>query len=193
MKAAVLRQPAHRLTIENLPTPEPAPGEVLLKVEACGVCRTDLHIVAGELKPLHDRITPGHQTVGRDTKTHARLGVSWLAGTDGTCPLCRKGLENLCDNPAFTGYSVNGGFAEDAVARADFCLLLPHARRRARRFLHPAPRRAPRHGPRAASLCRHHRVPRAARCRRRTRRSCRPVRLRSVGAPRDRSSQALEM
>jgi alcohol dehydrogenase, propanol-preferring len=127
MKAAVLRQPAHRLTLENLPTPEPAPGEVLLKVEACGVCRTDLHIVAGELKPLHDRITPGHQIVGRDTKTHARLGVSWLAGTDGTCPLCRKGLENLCDHPTFTGYSVNGGFAEYAVARADFCIPLPDA------------------------------------------------------------------
>jgi propanol-preferring alcohol dehydrogenase len=94
-------------------------------VEACGVCRTDLHIVAGELKPLRDAVIPGHQIVGRDVKTGARLGVSWLGGVDGTCDLCRKGLENLCDAPVFTGYSVNGGYAGFAVARADFCVPLP--------------------------------------------------------------------
>jgi propanol-preferring alcohol dehydrogenase len=125
MRAAVLRQPSHALQLEEVPTPEPAAGEVLLRVEACGVCRTDLHIAAGELKPLHQNVIPGHQIVGRDVKSGARLGVSWLGGVDGTCPLCRKGLENLCDNPVFTGYTVNGGYAEYAVARADFCVPLP--------------------------------------------------------------------
>jgi propanol-preferring alcohol dehydrogenase len=138
MRAAVLHHPApiatRPLTIEDLLTPEPGPGEVLLKVEACGVCRTDLHITAGELPPLRETITPGHQIVGRVEKlgegtaglTHgARVGVSWLGGTDGTCPLCRKGRENLCDHPTFTGYSVNGGYAEYAVARADFLIALP--------------------------------------------------------------------
>jgi propanol-preferring alcohol dehydrogenase len=125
VRAAVLRQPARKLAIEDVPAPEPGAGEVLLRVEACCVCRTDLHIVAGELKPLHDAIIPGHQIVGREAKTGARLGVSWLGGADGSCALCRRGLENLCDNPTFTGYSVNGGFAEYAAARADFCVPLP--------------------------------------------------------------------
>lgn len=114
--------------------PEPGAGEVLLRVEACGVCRTDLHITMGELKPLRESVVPGHQIVGRVEKLGAgvaaemagqRTGVSWLGGVDGTCLLCRKGMENLCDNPVFTGYSVNGGYAEYAVARADFCLPLP--------------------------------------------------------------------
>ena len=125
MRAAVLHRGTRKLAIEDVPIPEAGPGEVLLRVEACGVCRTDLHIVAGELKPLRDAVIPGHQIVGRDTRTGARLGVSWLGGTDGTCPLCRKGMENLCDQPVFTGYSVNGGYAEHAVARADFCVPLP--------------------------------------------------------------------
>jgi propanol-preferring alcohol dehydrogenase len=125
MKAAVLHRAASSLAIEEVAPPEPGPGEILLRVEACGVCRTDLHIVAGELKPLRDAVIPGHQIVGRDVKTGARLGVSWLGGVDGTCDLCRKGLENLCDAPVFTGYSVNGGYAGFAVARADFCVPLP--------------------------------------------------------------------
>jgi len=88
----------------------------------------------GELKPLLPAVTPGHQIVGRVEKLGAnvsglhagqRLGVSWLGGVDGTCPLCRKNMENLCDHPTFTGYSVNGGYAEYAVARADFCIPLP--------------------------------------------------------------------
>src|SRR5437879_12578889 len=111
MRAALLRS-VGPLSVEDLPEPKPGPGEVLLRVEACGVCRTDLHIVAGELKPLRDAVIPGHQIVGRDVKTGARFGVSWLGGADGTCALCRKGLENLCDAPVFTGYSVNGGYAE---------------------------------------------------------------------------------
>lgn len=138
MRAAVLHHPApidkRPLALEDLPMPAPGPGQVLLKVEACGVCRTDLHITAGELKPLHDAITPGHQIVGRVEKigsgvtslqAGARFGVSWLGGVDGTCPLCRKGRENLCDHPTYTGYSVNGGYAEYAVARADFLIPLP--------------------------------------------------------------------
>ncbi|MGB7135977.1 MAG: alcohol dehydrogenase catalytic domain-containing protein, partial [Acidobacteriaceae bacterium] len=138
MRAAVLHHPApiasRPLALEELPIPAPGPGQVLLKVEACGVCRTDLHITAGELKPLHDAITPGHQIVGRvetigpgvtSVQIGSRVGVSWLGGTDGTCPLCRKGRENLCDHPTYTGYSVNGGYAEYALARADFLIPLP--------------------------------------------------------------------
>jgi propanol-preferring alcohol dehydrogenase len=138
MRAAVLHssviKSASPLKIEDWPVPEPAAGEVLLRVEACGVCRTDLHITMGELKPLRDEVIPGHQIVGRVAKIGPgvdaemmgrRVGASWLGGVDGTCPLCRKGMENLCDNPVFTGYSANGGYAEYAVARADFCLPLP--------------------------------------------------------------------
>jgi propanol-preferring alcohol dehydrogenase len=138
MRAAVLHRPdrasVQPLVLEELPVPDPGWGEVLLRVEACGVCRTDLHITMGELPPLHDAITPGHQIVGRVERcgggvsgemASRRFGVSWMGGVDGTCLLCRKGQENLCDNPVFTGYSVNGGYAEYAVARADFCIPLP--------------------------------------------------------------------
>src|SRR6184192_1893458 len=149
MKAAVLTTPApisqSPLKIEDIPTPEPKPGHVLLKVLACGVCRTDLHIVEGELPPRNPRIIPGHQIVGEviagefDATTElggkgvpvrpalkgSRVGVSWLGGTDGTCPFCRRNMENLCDSPTFTGYSVNGGYAEYALARADFCFPIP--------------------------------------------------------------------
>ena len=138
MRAAVLHHPApiasRPLTIEDRPIPEPSPGQVLLKVEACGVCRTDLHITSGELPPLHPAIVPGHQIVGRIQKlgTNAgslrigqRVGVSWLGGTDGACPLCRRDRENLCDHPTYTGYSVDGGYADYAVARADFLIPLP--------------------------------------------------------------------
>lgn len=137
MRAAVLHHPAsvaaRPLTLENVPIPTPGPGEVLLKIEACGVCRTDLHIAAGELPPLRQSVIPGHQIVGRIEKLGpttpalpigTRFGVSWLGGTDGTCALCGKGRENLCDHPTFTGYSVHGGYAEYAVARADFLIPL---------------------------------------------------------------------
>ena len=137
MRAAVLHSSAIKsaspLKIEDWPVPEPGAGEVLLRVEACGVCRTDLHITMGELKPLRDEVVPGHQIVGRVKKTGVgvavemigrRVGVCWLGGVDGTCLLCRKKMENLCDHPVFTGYSVNGGYAEYAVARADFCVTL---------------------------------------------------------------------
>src|SRR5690348_7069335 len=127
MKAAVLTTPTpiseSPLRIENIPEPEPRPGHVLLKVLACGVCRTDLHIVEGELPPLNPRIIPGHQIVGEVVgggegfSAGARVGVSWIGGTDGSCPYCRRGMENLCDQPTFTGYTVNGGYAEYALAR----------------------------------------------------------------------------
>jgi propanol-preferring alcohol dehydrogenase len=138
MNAAVLGGPAsiasRPLQIRDLPRPTPASGQVLLRVRACGVCRTDLHIVEGELKPLRDRIIPGHQIVGEvvegdlgDRNIHkgSRVGITWMAGTDGTCEFCVRGEENLCDSPAFTGYTVDGGYSEYVVARADFAIPLP--------------------------------------------------------------------
>jgi propanol-preferring alcohol dehydrogenase len=138
MKAAVLHTPgaisSRPLHIENLPDPEPLPGQVLLRVRACGVCRTDLHIVEGELTPRHETVIPGHQIVGevvRDTTAQhqagTRVGVSWIGGVDGTCTYCKRGMENLCDAPTFTGYTVNGGYAQFATARADFVFPLPDA------------------------------------------------------------------
>ena len=127
MKAAVLRNTAsiasRPLEIRDIPVPTPASGQILLRVRACGVCRTDLHIVEGELKPLRDHVIPGHQIVGEADGT--RFGVTWIAGIDGTCEYCRRGEENLCDAPAFTGYTVDGGYAEYAVARSDFMIDLP--------------------------------------------------------------------
>src|SRR5579883_1789558 len=136
MKAAVLRAAkpvAERpLAIEEISVPTPRPGQVLLKVRACGVCRTDLHIVEGELPPRLPQVIPGHQIVGEvvegttsELRAGARVGVSWVGGTDGACWYCKHGMENLCDAPTFTGYSVNGGYAEYALARADFVFPLP--------------------------------------------------------------------
>jgi propanol-preferring alcohol dehydrogenase len=123
-----------QLRIEEIETPNPGLDEVLLEVTACGVCRTDLHIVDGELPPHHDAIVPGHQIVGRVVAVGSgvdprwiglRRGVSWVASTDGTCAQCRAGRENLCDAIAFTGYDRNGGYAEYAAVRADFTYELP--------------------------------------------------------------------
>lgn len=129
MRAAILTAPApiarRPLAIADAPLPAAKPGHVLLRVRACGVCRTDLHIVEGELAPLRERVIPGHQIVGEVVDTGARVGVSWLGGTDGTCAYCRSGAENLCDAPEFTGYAVDGGYAEYALARADFTVALP--------------------------------------------------------------------
>jgi propanol-preferring alcohol dehydrogenase len=138
MKAAVLASTGKvlgpALRIEEVSRPEPAPGQVLLRVLACGVCRTDLHIVEGELSPLRERLIPGHQIVGEIVEgvtsglaLGTRVGVSWIGGTDGTCWYCKNNLENLCDSPTFTGYSVNGGYAEFAAARSDFVFPLPAA------------------------------------------------------------------
>jgi alcohol dehydrogenase, propanol-preferring len=138
MKAAVFASPGkigdRPLQIEEMPRPEPKAGHVLLRVLACGVCRTDLHIVEGELPPLQPRLIPGHQIVGEivggaaaDLPLGTRVGVSWIGGTDGVCWYCRNDFENLCDAPTFTGYSVNGGYAEFADARSDFVFPLPPA------------------------------------------------------------------
>jgi alcohol dehydrogenase, propanol-preferring len=136
MKAALLSSPQpiseRPLQIGDVANPRLRSGNVLLRVRACGVCRTDLHIVEGELPPKQVRLIPGHQIVGEvvDGATDqiplgARVGVSWLGGTDGTCPYCQKGLENLCDSPTFTGYTLAGGYAEYAFARNDFVYPLP--------------------------------------------------------------------
>ena len=138
MKAAVLTSPQaitqHPLRIADVADPQPKPGHVLLRVRACGVCRTDLHIVEGELPPKHPNMIPGHQIVGevtggatKDLPIGTRVGVSWLGGTDGTCPYCRRGEENLCDAISFTGYDVPGGYAQYALARAEFVYRLPDA------------------------------------------------------------------
>jgi len=138
MKAAVLTSPQdilqRPLRIVEVPRPAVAPGHVLLKVRACGVCRTDLHIVEGELPPRHEKLIPGHQIVGEivdgattEFPMGSRVGVSWLGGIDGTCWYCQKNLENLCDSPTFTGYTVDGGYAEYALARSDFVYSLPSA------------------------------------------------------------------
>ncbi len=136
MQAAVLSSPqpiqSRPLQIEQLPVPELTAGHVLLKVHACGVCRTDLHIVEGELPVVRPRITPGHQIVGTVVagetpfvQVGTRVGVSWIGGVDGQCPYCRRGLENLCDAPTFTGYTVPGGYAEYTLVRSDFVFPLP--------------------------------------------------------------------
>jgi len=132
LKAAILKTAKQPLQIEEMPQPQLATGQVLLRVRACGVCRTDLHIVEGELPLRREALIPGHQIVGDivDGATAAlplgaRVGVSWMGGIDGDCPYCRRGLENLCDAPVFTGYTVNGGYAEYATARSDFVYALP--------------------------------------------------------------------
>ena len=136
MRAAVfdpkLRRPEKWLVLEEREQPRLGPGEVLLKVIACGVCRTDLHIVEGDLPALQPRIVPGHQIVGEvvagvtaDLPLGTRAGVTWLGGVDGDCWFCRHGMENLCDHPVFTGYSVDGGYADYARVRADFAFPLP--------------------------------------------------------------------
>ena len=138
MKAAILTSPRpiseRPLQINQVPDLQTKLGHVLLRVRACGVCRTDLHIVEGDLTPKHSGIIPGHQIVGEvidgataELPQGARVGVSWLGGTDGTCLYCQRGMENLCDSPTFTGYSVAGGYAEYALARADFVFPLPAA------------------------------------------------------------------
>jgi len=136
MKAAVLHEPGsiseRPLQISEVSRPELLPGQVLLRVRACGVCRTDLHIVEGELPVRLKDVIPGHQIVGDvvagatpEIPVGTRVGVSWIGGTDGECWYCRHDAENLCDSPTFTGYTVNGGYAEYTLARADFVFPLP--------------------------------------------------------------------
>ena len=128
MRAMVLHRAHQRLVMEERPDPSPGAGEVRVRVEACGVCRTDLHVVDGELPNPKLPIVPGHEIVGRvdavgegvALKPGARVGVAWLGHTDGTCPYCRSGRENLCDTPLFTGYTRDGGYATHTIAEADF-------------------------------------------------------------------------
>lgn len=136
MKAAIIirQSPISERPLRVIEKDEPmeCAGEVKIRVRACGVCRTDLHIAEGDLPLQRDNLVPGHQIVGEivagatpNLPLGTRVGVSWIGGTDGTCAYCRNGLENLCDSPTFTGYSVDGGYAEFAVARADFAFPLP--------------------------------------------------------------------
>jgi len=134
MTAMVLRRPRTPLAAERRPLPRPGANELLLEVEACGVCRTDLHVVDGELEHPELPIVPGHEIVGRVARIGAgvtgfaigeRVGVPWLGHTCGACPYCASGHENLCDDPLFTGYTRDGGFATHAIADASYCFPLP--------------------------------------------------------------------
>lgn len=138
MRAMVLRSPApigeRPLHLEDVPTPEPAEGEILVRVEACGICRTDLHVVEGELPPRRERIVPGHQVVGRVAAQGPgaarfaegeKVGIAWLRWTCGRCRYCLRGQENLCPESRYTGYDADGGFAEYAVVAQDFAYAIP--------------------------------------------------------------------
>jgi alcohol dehydrogenase, propanol-preferring len=138
MKSCLLRTPARiektPLEFTEYPEPVPGPGQVLVRVNVCGVCRTDLHVIEGELPPKKSPVIPGHQVVGRVEgkgeaanrfSKGARVGIAWLHQTDGMCEYCRRGDENLCDHPKFTGYTVDGGYAEWIVAPEDFVYAMP--------------------------------------------------------------------
>src|SRR5712691_437906 len=134
MRAMVLDAPGTPLVMRERPLPAPAAGEIRVEIAACGVCRTDLHVVDGELPHPKLPVVPGHEIVGRveaigagvsGFEIGARAGVPWLGATCGVCPYCRKGSENLCDQPLFTGYTRDGGYATHALADARYCFPLP--------------------------------------------------------------------
>ncbi|KVO58339.1 zinc-dependent alcohol dehydrogenase family protein [Burkholderia stagnalis] len=134
MRASVYDGHSPHLTLRELPDPSPGPGQLLIDVRACGVCRTDLHVVDGDLRTPKRPVIPGHEIVGTvaslgpGTSGFAigeRVGVPWLGHTCGHCAFCASGRENLCDTPGFTGYTLDGGYAERTVADARFCLRLP--------------------------------------------------------------------
>ena len=134
MHAMVLDRPGQPLVMRERPVPQPAAGEILVAVSACGVCRTDLHVVDGELPHPKLPIVPGHEIVGRVAalgsgvkgfEVGQRVGVPWLGATCGVCPYCRAERENLCDAPLFTGYTRDGGYATHTVADARYCFALP--------------------------------------------------------------------
>jgi Zn-dependent alcohol dehydrogenases len=133
MRAMVLHSPGHPLQLEERPDPEPGPHELVLRIQACAVCRTDLHVVDGELPHPHLPVVPGHEIVGivervgaavHDWRIGERAGVPWLGHVCGRCEYCTSGRENLCDSPLFTGYSRDGGFATHVAAEAAFCFRL---------------------------------------------------------------------
>ncbi len=141
MRAMRLRKPApieyHPLELVELPIPEPGPGQLLLKVRACGVCHTDLHIVLGEIHPPRLPVTPGHQVIAQVEALGAgvegwqigeRAGVPWLHSADGSCEFCKRGEENLCPQAQFTGFDLDGGFAEFMLSQAEYTLHLPQSR-----------------------------------------------------------------
>lgn len=134
MKAMRLQRPGEALSAVELPSPRPGEQQVLIEVLSCGVCRTDLHLLDGELPHIHYPIIPGHEIVGRvvecgravrELEPGSRVGVPWLGFTCGVCEYCRRGQENLCEQARFTGYSCDGGYAELAVADARYCLPIP--------------------------------------------------------------------
>lgn len=134
MRAMILEAPGKPLREADVPTPEPGPGQVLIRIRACGLCRTDLHIMDGELKEPKLPLIPGHQLVGTVIAAGAgaerfaqgtRIGVPWLGSTCHNCRYCLSGRENLCDQARFTGYQIDGGFAEYAVADQEFCFPIP--------------------------------------------------------------------
>lgn len=134
MRAMLMKHPHESLQAVDLPIPQPNANEVLLKIRACGICRTDLHVVDGELTQPKLPVIPGHQIVGqieklgRDVKKFSvgqRVGVPWLGGSCGKCQFCLTGRENLCDDARFTGYQIDGGFAEYCVAHHEFCFPIP--------------------------------------------------------------------
>lgn len=133
MQVMVLEKAGQKLVCKTLPVPQPGSGQVLIRVTACGICRTDLHIIDGELDQPKLPLVPGHEIIGSiaglGTDVSLRnigelVGVSWLGHTCGRCKYCRQGKENLCDRPLFTGYTIDGGFAEYMVAVERFCFLL---------------------------------------------------------------------
>ncbi len=133
MKAMTLAAPGQALEMRELPDPQPGPGQLQVRVAACGVCRTDLHVVDGDLTEPRLPIVPGHEIVGRVSalgdgvtgfELGQRVGIPWLGHTCGVCPYCKGGTENLCDSPGFTGYQIDGGYAELTVADADYCFAL---------------------------------------------------------------------
>lgn len=134
MHAMVLAPGERSLTAAELPIPRPGPRQILVRVAACGVCRTDLHVVDGELAHPKPRLIPGHEIVGTvvergaeagEVAVGARVGIPWLGLTCGACDYCRSGHENLCDHPGFTGYTLDGGYADYAVADAAHCVPIP--------------------------------------------------------------------
>jgi alcohol dehydrogenase, propanol-preferring len=134
MRAMRLLAPKSGLTLQDIAVPEPDADQVLIRVSTCGVCRTDLHLLDGELPDTGYPITPGHEIIGRvvrcgprvDTvRTGDRVGVPWLAYSCGICPYCRRGAENLCENARYTGYTCDGGYAQYVVADPRYCLSIP--------------------------------------------------------------------
>lgn len=134
MKAMVLKKPGTPLEEEDIPVPVPGPHQVLVKVKACGVCRTDLHVVDGELTEPKLPLVPGHEIIGTVVAAGEyagkfqigdRIGIPWLGHTCGVCKFCKKDMENLCDNPKFTGYTIDGGFAEYTLSDERFCFPIP--------------------------------------------------------------------